>query len=55
MILGLKHKKSKSQRLLKIPQDIEQMEQFKRLWIDIFDNDFTELFDSEKFGENYGN
>ena len=22
--------------------------------IDIFDNDFTELFDSGKFGENYG-
>ena len=37
-----------------IPQDVEQMEAFKRIWIDIFDNDFTELFDSEKFGENYG-
>ncbi len=37
-----------------IPQDIEQMEAVKRVWIDIFDNDFTELFDSEKFGENYG-
>ncbi|WP_420545645.1 poly(R)-hydroxyalkanoic acid synthase subunit PhaE [Nitrosopumilus sp.] len=37
-----------------IPQDIEQIESFKRIWIDIFDNDFTELFDSEKFGENYG-
>ncbi|NND86163.1 MAG: hypothetical protein HKM23_02295 [Nitrosopumilus sp.] len=37
-----------------IPQDIEQIEAFKRIWIDIFDNDFTELFDSEKFGENYG-
>ncbi len=37
-----------------VPQDIEQMEAFKRIWIDIFDNDFTELFDSEKFGENYG-
>jgi len=22
--------------------------------MDIFDNDFTELFDSKKFGENYG-
>ncbi len=30
------------------------MEAFKRIWIDIFDNDFTELFDSKKFGENYG-
>ena len=37
-----------------VPQDVEQIEAFKRIWIDIFDNDFTELFDSEKFGENYG-
>jgi len=38
-----------------IPQDAEQIESVKRIWIDIFDNDFTELFDSKKFGENYGN
>jgi hypothetical protein len=38
----------------KIPQDVEHMESLKRLWIDIFDNDFTELFDSNNFGENYG-
>ena len=37
-----------------IPQDIEQIESMKRVWIDIFDNDFTELFDSKRFGENYG-
>ncbi len=37
-----------------VPHDTEQIEAFKRIWIDIFDNDFTELFDSEKFGENYG-
>ena len=37
-----------------VPQDVEQIEAFKRIWIDIFDNDFTELFDSHKFGENYG-
>jgi len=37
-----------------VPHDIEQIDAFKRIWIDIFDNDFTELFDSEKFGENYG-
>ncbi len=37
-----------------VPHDIEQIEAFKRIWIDIFDNDFTELFDSEKFGINYG-
>ena len=38
----------------KVPQDVEQMEAFKRIWIDMFDNDFTELFDSKKFGDNYG-
>lgn len=37
-----------------IPQDVEHMEAVKRIWIDIFDNDFTELFDSGKFGDNYG-
>ncbi|KEQ57311.1 PolyR-hydroxyalkanoic acid synthase subunit protein [Marine Group I thaumarchaeote SCGC AAA799-E16] len=37
-----------------IPQDVEQIEAVKRIWIDIFDNDFTELFDSGKFGDNYG-
>lgn len=37
-----------------IPQDVEHYEAYKRVWIDIFDNDFTELFDSKKFGENYG-
>lgn len=37
-----------------IPHDVEQMESFKRIWIDIFDNDFTGLFDSEQFGVNYG-
>lgn len=37
-----------------IPQDAEHFEAYKRVWIDIFDNDFTELFDSKKFGSNYG-
>ena len=37
-----------------LPQDVEHYEAYKRVWIDIFDNDFTELFDSKKFGENYG-
>ncbi len=37
-----------------VPHDVEQMESFKRIWIDIFDNDFTGLFDSERFGVNYG-
>ena len=38
----------------KIPNDQEQFDSYKKIWIDIFDNDFTELFDSKKFGENYG-
>ncbi len=37
-----------------VPKDVEKIEAFKRVWIDIFDNDFTELFDSKKFGANYG-
>lgn len=37
-----------------LPQDPEHLEAYKRIWIDIFDNDFTELFDSKKFGKNYG-
>jgi len=37
-----------------IPQGVEQIDALKEIWIDIFDNDFTELFDSEKFGNNYG-
>ena len=37
-----------------VPHDVEQIDAFKRIWIDIFDNDFTELFDSKKFGKNYG-
>jgi len=37
-----------------IPGDAEQFEAYKRVWIDIFDNDFTDLFDSKRFGENYG-
>lgn len=37
-----------------IPNDLEQFEAYKRIWIDMFDNDFTELFDSKKFGDNYG-
>lgn len=37
-----------------VPHDVEQADALKRIWVDIFDNDFTELFDSPKFGENYG-
>lgn len=37
-----------------LPHDVEQFEAYKRVWIDIFDTDFTDLFDSKIFGENYG-
>ena len=51
---GISQKKV-NQKVPEIPQDVEQIESVKRLWIDIFDNDFTVLFDSKKFGANYGN
>ncbi len=41
-------------KMPEIPNDQEQFDSYKRIWIDIFDNDFTELFDSHKFGDNYG-
>jgi hypothetical protein len=46
--------KKVNQKSQKVPQDVEQIDSMKRIWLDIFDNDFTELFDSGKFGENYG-
>ena len=46
--------KKVNQKAPEVPQDVEQLEIFKKIWIDIFDNDFTELFDSKEFGENYG-
>ncbi|RZD37347.1 MAG: hypothetical protein CXT78_16200, partial [Thaumarchaeota archaeon] len=33
--------KKVNQKAPEIPQDVEQIETFKRIWIDIFDNDFT--------------
>jgi len=41
-------------KMPEVPNDQEQFDAYKRIWIDIFDNDFTELFDSHKFGDNYG-
>ncbi len=41
-------------KIPEIPNDVEQFEAYKRVWIDIFDNDFTQLFDSKEFGVNYG-
>lgn len=36
------------------PTEPDEYDVYKRVWIDVFDNDFTELFDSETFGANYG-
>ena len=44
--MGIAQKKV-NQKSPEIPQDVEQIEAIKRVWIDIFDNDFTELFDSK--------
>ena len=43
-----------NKKIPEIPQDMEHLEASKRVWIDIFENDFTQLFDSQKFGENFG-
>jgi len=40
-------------KISEIPQDAESMEAYKRIWIDIFENDFTQLFDTPNFSENY--
>ena len=46
--------KKVNEKIPAIPNDAERLEAYKRIWIDIFETDFTELFDSGKFGENYG-
>ena len=40
-------------KISEVPQDTESIEAYKRVWIDIFENNFTGLFDSKKFSENY--
>lgn len=50
----MKAQEKVNSRIPEIPDDPERFEAYKRIWIDIFDNDFTDLFDSETFGENYG-
>ena len=50
----LESQKKVNAKIPNLPQDSESLEAYKRVWIDIFENDFTQLFDSEKFGENYG-
>lgn len=37
-----------------IPTDSEHIDSTKRIWIDIFENYFTRLFDSSEFAENFG-
>ncbi|MGI0047157.1 MAG: poly(R)-hydroxyalkanoic acid synthase subunit PhaE [Nitrosotalea sp.] len=37
-----------------IPTDTEHIDSTKRIWIDIFENYFTRLFDSTEFAENFG-
>ena len=45
--------KEVSTKISKVPQNEEGLESYKRVWIDIFENNFTGLFDSKKFSENY--
>ena len=40
-------------KVSEIPQDAESTEAYKRVWIDMFENDFTQLFDTESFSKNY--
>jgi hypothetical protein len=44
---------SVASKVSKLPQNEEGTEAYKRVWIDIFENNFTGLFDSKKFSENY--
>lgn len=43
------------EKISELPQDTESMEAYKRIWIDMFENDFTQLFDTESFSKNYNN
>ena len=45
--------KEVSSKITKVPQNEEGLEAYKTVWIDIFENNFTGLFDSKKFSENY--
>ncbi len=44
-----------SKKVPEIPTDVENLDAIKRIWIDIFENYFTRLFDSQEFAENFGN
>lgn len=43
-----------ARKVPELPNDTEHMEASKRIWIDIFENYFTRLFDSSDFSENFG-
>ena len=46
--------KEYSRKVPELPNDTENMEASKRIWIDMFENYFTKLFDSPEFAENFG-
>jgi len=46
--------KEYNRKVPEIPNDTEHLEASKRIWIDIFENYFTKLFDSPEFAENFG-
>ncbi len=43
-----------NKKVPEIPTDSEHVDSTKRIWIDIFENYFTRLFDSQGFAENFG-
>jgi hypothetical protein len=47
--------KEVTSKATKIPANEEGTEAYKRVWIDIFENNFTGLFGSKKFSKNYNN
>ena len=47
--------KKVSSKMANVPQDGESLEAYKRVWIDMFENNFTQLFDSKEFSKNYNN
>ncbi len=46
--------KEYTRKVPELPNDIENMDASKRIWIDMFENYFTKLFDSSEFAENFG-
>lgn len=43
-----------NKKVPEIPTDTEHLDSTKRIWIDIFENYFTRLFDSQEFANNFG-